>query len=123
MPITITEAAALKVKDILTAKGKPDAALRVFVQGGGCSGLSYGMTVDDPKEGDEVFEEHGVRVIADARSFQFINGSNVDFVDSMMGGGFKIENPGAASECGCGHSFQPKNAAGAPAGKSGGCSH
>lgn len=121
MAITVTETAAGKVKDILTSKGKPDAALRVFVQGGGCSGLSYGMTLDNPQEGDQVFEEHGVRIVVDARSIQFLDGCHVDFVDSMMGGGFKIENPNAAGSCGCGHSFQPKNGNGAPTGGSGGC--
>lgn len=121
MSITLTETAAGKVKEILNQKGKLDHALRVFVQGGGCSGLSYGMTLDQPQEGDQLFEEHGVRVIVDSRSFQFIDGSHIDFVESMMGGGFKVENPNSASECGCGSSFQPKQGtAGAPGGKTGG---
>ena len=93
--------------------------LRVFVSGGGCSGLQYGMTFDDnPRPVDSVFEQHGMRIIIDPQSRQYMEGASIDYVDSLMGGGFHIENPNAVSSCGCGHSFRSKD--GAEGG--GGCS-
>ena len=86
--------------------------LRVFVGGGGCSGLQYGMTFDNnPSDVDIVFAEHGLRVIVDPRSLPYIAGANIDYEDSLMGGGFHIENPNAVSTCGCGHSFRTKEGA------------
>jgi iron-sulfur cluster assembly protein len=77
----------------LERQNKPDAMLRVFVAGGGCSGFQYGMTLEEePMEGDERFEANGVRVIVDPRSAMYLDGANIDFVESMMGGGFKIDN-------------------------------
>lgn len=115
MAITITEKAAEKVKSVLQEKGKPDAALRLYIQGGGCAGFQYGMSIDDaPNGSDKVFEEHGVKVVVDMKSYLYLNGAQIDWTDSLLGGGFKIENPNAISTCGCGHSF---NAAGAPEGK------
>ncbi len=97
-------------------------ALRVFVAGGGCSGLQYGMTFDNESfPGDTEFETNGMMVRVDSQSAQYMNGANIDFLDSMMGGGFKIDNPNAASSCGCGSSFRPKEeSAEAPAASQGG---
>ena len=111
--ITLTEAAAGKLLGIFQEKGL-DAAygLRVFVGGGGCSGLQYGMTFDNnPRDVDIVFEQQGLRVIVDPRSLPYITGASIDYVDSLMGGGFHIENPNAVSSCGCGHSFHTKEGA------------
>ena len=84
------------------------SALRVWVQGGGCSGLSYGMAIDDgvPEDGDHVLDQDGIKVYVDALSLQYMEGSTVDYVDDPLGGGFKIENPNATGSCGCGSSFK-----------------
>ena len=106
--ITITASAASKLTEILAQKGLAEShGLRVFVQGGGCGGMKYGMTFDNnPREDDEVYEQHGLRVYIDPISLFYINGANIDWVDSLMGGGFNIENPNAVSSCGCGSSFR-----------------
>lgn len=111
--VSLTPAAADKLLSIMTEKGLQDThALRVFVSGGGCSGLQYGMTFDNnPHAADAVFEQHGLRVIIDPRSLPYLEGANIDYVDSLMGGGFHIENPNAVSSCGCGHSFKTKDGA------------
>jgi iron-sulfur cluster assembly accessory protein len=122
--ITLTDRAAAEIKGLLEKQGKMDAMLRVFVAGGGCSGFQYGMSLEDAAmEGDTQQEINGVKVIVDPRSAMYIQGAEVDFVDTMMGGGFKIDNPNAASSCGCGHSFTPKDEDGAEAAAStgGGC--
>ncbi|MCS7220012.1 MAG: iron-sulfur cluster insertion protein ErpA [Anaerolineae bacterium] len=106
--ITLTEAAARKLREVLEQKGLAEThALRVFVTGGGCGGMQYGMTFDNkPREDDEVFEQHGLRILVDPISSFYISGSRIDYVDSLMGGGFHIENPNAVSTCGCGSSFR-----------------
>ena len=106
--ITLTTSAAEKLGGILDQKGIKDThGLRVFVKGGGCGGMQYGMTFDEgTKEDDEVYEQHGVRVIVDPTSLFYVNGANIDYVDNLMGGGFNIENPNATSSCGCGSSFR-----------------
>ena len=106
--ITVTESAAAKLHNILDQKGLSEThGLRVFVQGGGCGGMQYGMTFDnDPRSDDETYEQHGLRVYVDPVSMFYINGANIDYVDSLMGGGFNIENPNAVSSCGCGSSFR-----------------
>lgn len=110
--VTLSDRAAEEVKGLLDKQGKPEAMLRVFVAGGGCSGFQYGMSLEEEaSEGDQTFELSGVKVIIDPRSAQFIGGAEIDYVDSLMGGGFKIENPNAASSCGCGSSFTPKEGA------------
>lgn len=107
--ITLTDRAASEIRGLLEKQGKNDALLRVFVAGGGCSGFQYGMSLEDaPMEGDREMDVNGVHVVIDPRSLMYIQGAEVDYVDSMMGGGFKIENPNAVSSCGCGHSFTPK---------------
>jgi iron-sulfur cluster assembly accessory protein len=105
--ITLTETAADKLGGIMEQKGMREShALRVFVKGGGCGGMQYGMTFDAPHEGDEVYEQHGMRVIVDPTSLFYIDGASIDYVDNLMGGGFHIENPQAVSSCGCGSSFR-----------------
>ena len=121
--INLTQAAADKLLSIMTEKGLQDThALRVFVSGGGCSGLQYGMTFDNnPRDVDATFEQHGLRVIVDPRSLPYLEGANIDYVDSLMGGGFQIDNPNAVSTCGCGHSFRTKDGGESECGCGGGC--
>ena len=105
--ITLTPAAATKLQTLLTEKGEADTGLRVFVSGGGCSGMQYGMSIESEiREFDEVFESEGIKLIVDANSLMYLAGAQVDYVDNMMGGGFAINNPNAMSTCGCGHSFR-----------------
>jgi iron-sulfur cluster assembly protein len=105
--ITLTPAASGKLQNIMTEKGLNDHALRVFVAGGGCAGLSYGLTfAEGPELGDQIFEVNGVKVIIDPASFSYLEGAEIDYVDSLMGGGFRIENPNAVQTCACGSSFQ-----------------
>mgnify|MGYP002654265447 CR=1 FL=1 len=121
-PITLTERAATEVKDILEQQGNPEGvALRIYVAGGGCSGLQYGMALDENvEEGDSFFPAYvqygsetdtrfevdpGFQVLIDTMSLKYINGSVVDYVTTPMGGGFKVENPNAVKSCGCGSSF------------------
>jgi iron-sulfur cluster assembly accessory protein len=122
--INLTDRAATEIKGLLEKQGKEDALLRVFVSGGGCSGFQYGMALEEaPMEGDQQWNINGVNVIIDPRSLMYVQGAEVDYVDTMMGGGFKIENPNAASSCGCGHSFTPKGEEGEaePAAATSGC--
>ena len=105
--ITLTPTATGKLQEIMVEKGLTDQALRVFVSGGGCSGLSYGMTFAEGEEfGDQVFEANGVKVVVDMGSIQYLDGAEIDYIDSLMGGGFRIENPNAVKTCACGSSFQ-----------------
>jgi len=103
--ITLTEAAAKRIREILA--GEPGkTALRVAVQGGGCSGFQYDFQIaDGPEEGDEVIERDGAVVVIDAASLPFLLGATVDFEDSLAGSHFKVDNPNASSSCGCGVSF------------------
>ncbi len=104
--ITITPEAAEQLKGFLSEQGTPDGALRVFVAPGGCSGLQYGMTVEESAEdGDELIETEGVRLLVDNFSAMYLEGAQVDYVNSLMGGGFTVHNPNAVSGCACGHSF------------------
>jgi iron-sulfur cluster assembly protein len=105
--VNLTPAAAEKLSGIMSQKGMVDShALRVFVKGGGCGGMQYGMTFDEKREGDEMYEQHGMRIIVDSTSLFYIDGANIDYVDNLMGGGFHIDNPQATSSCGCGSSFR-----------------
>lgn len=107
--INLTDRAAEEIKGLLQSQSKPEAFLRVFVAGGGCSGFQYGMSLEDEAmEGDVRESANGVNLLIDPRSAMYVDGAEVDFVDSLMGGGFKIDNPNAASTCGCGTSFTPK---------------
>ncbi|HBY97907.1 MAG: iron-sulfur cluster insertion protein ErpA [Ardenticatenaceae bacterium] len=106
--VTMTEAASQVVRKLLDDKNIPNHHLRVFVAGGGCSGMQYGMAFEAaPRQGDTVVEaRHGVKLLIDPQSTMYLMGAQVDYVDSIMGGGFRIENPQAVSSCGCGHSFR-----------------
>lgn len=105
--ITLTATAADKLQGIMTEKGLNGHALRVFVSGGGCSGLSYGMTFSEgPEIGDETFEMNGVTIVVDPGSIMYLDGAEIDYIDSLMGGGFRIENPNAVQSCACGSSFR-----------------
>lgn len=110
--LTLTPLAADKVRELLDQEGNAELGLRVFVAGGGCSGMQYGMTLDETQEGDDVFEIAGVRVLVDEMSTQYLMGSEIDYVDSLMGAGFTVNNPNAVSTCGCGHSFRTAEDAG-----------
>lgn len=106
--IYVTETAASKIQELLTEENKTGAGLRVFVQGGGCSGFQYGLMIDEgegSQETDQVFEVNGVRLFVDPISLRYLRNAEVDFVDNNMGGGFTIKNPNAKSTCGCGSSF------------------
>lgn len=113
MLVTLTDAATKMVKSLLEDK-EEGLTLRVYVQGGGCSGFSYGMALDQPKEGDERFQSNGIEVVVDAESLSLVNGAEVDYEDNSMGAGFKIHNPNAISTCGCGSSFRTATEAGTP---------
>ena len=105
--VTLTESAAAQVKELLT--GETDHAgksLRLYVEGGGCSGLQYGIVFDERRDNDLEVKLHGVPVVIDAFSANYLRGSIVDFDDSLNGGGFKISNPNARHSCGCGKSFE-----------------
>ena len=104
--ITITENATIKLKDILAEENNPNLKLRIFVQGGGCSGMSYGFTLDEmANEDDFTLDESGVQVLVDAMSMQYLTGAEIDYKDDLYGSNFSIKNPNAQTTCGCGSSF------------------
>ena len=104
--VHVTEAAAGKIRELLVEEGKAESGLRVFVQGGGCSGFQYGLMIEESGGvGDQLFESNGVRLFVDPVSLSYLKGAEVDFVDTITGGGFTIKNPNASSTCGCGSSF------------------
>jgi iron-sulfur cluster assembly accessory protein len=106
--INVTVAAAEKITELLAEENKTDSGLRVFVQGGGCSGFQYGLMIEDGEgdaQADQTFMVNGVRLFVDPISLRYLKGAEVDFVDNNMGGGFTIKNPNAKSTCGCGSSF------------------
>jgi iron-sulfur cluster assembly protein len=106
-PVTITEKAAEKARALLKDRGVENAALRVFVVGGGCSGYQYGMAVAHEREEDDlVIEQAGVTVLVDPESLPLMNGAEIDYVDDLMKSGFTIFNPNAVKGCACGSSFQ-----------------
>ena len=105
--VSMTSRAADKLKEIIQEQGRADLALRVYVTPGGCSGFSYGMTfAEGVEEGDAVVNTDGVRIVVDPMSAMYVKGSEIDFVDALMGGGFALRNPNAVSSCGCGQSFK-----------------
>jgi len=109
MPINLTEAAAKEIKDIIKQQELPadKTSLRVGVKGGGCSGFSYmlDLTEEPAGEMDEQLEIHGVKILCDMKSYLYLNGTEIDFRDEVMGKGFVFKNPNATSSCGCGSSF------------------
>ena len=111
--VTLTARATDKLKQIITEQGRDGLALRVYVTPGGCSGFSYGMTFAEELDAeDAVIEHEGVRVVVDPMSAMYLKGSEIDFVDALMGGGFALRNPNAVSSCGCGQSFKTAGDAG-----------
>src|SRR5256714_3466526 len=104
--ITITSKAAEKVTEFMKQEGKDSLLLRVYVSGGGCSGLSYGMGFEEKAdEDDHIIEQNGVKVLVDSYSQRYLKGANIDYIESLMGSGFKINNPNVTKSCSCGHSF------------------
>lgn len=121
--IALTPSAADAVQELLAKRELENYALRVFVSGGGCSGFQYGMALEDNiRETDIVSEQHGVKIVIDEISINYLKGATVDYVDEVMGSGFKIENPNAVSTCGCGSSFKTSNDPSASNATGGGCS-
>ncbi len=107
-PITITDKGAEKVHEFLAAQ-QADlavAGLRVGVRGGGCSGFQYQLAFDEQRESDVVFESHGLKLLVDGESLQFVRGSTIDYEESLQGAGFKVNNPNVVAACGCGSSFR-----------------
>ncbi|MDZ5713621.1 HesB/IscA family protein [Jeotgalibacillus haloalkalitolerans] len=113
--IKLSEAAALQVKDMMKQAEEEDAYLRVAVKGGGCSGLSYGMGFEhELGETDKIEEHHGIQVLVNKDDADILNGTEIDYKQSLMGGGFTIENPNAIASCGCGSSFRTATKTGTP---------
>jgi iron-sulfur cluster assembly protein len=106
--ITITDKGAEKVQDFLASVGDEAAVagLRVGVRGGGCSGFQYQLAFDEQRDGDAVFESHGLKLLVDRESLPFVSGSTIDYEESLQGAGFKVNNPNVVAACGCGSSFR-----------------
>jgi len=106
--ITITESASIKIADILAQENNPNIRVRMFVQGGGCSGMQYGFTMDEEKnEDDWEIPAGNSTVLVDSMSMQYVENATIDFVDDLQGSRFSIKNPNAQTTCGCGSSFSP----------------
>jgi iron-sulfur cluster insertion protein len=105
-PITLTDTCYEKILDIIIDENNPNVKLRVFVQGGGCSGFQYGFTLDEVQNDDDfVVERDQIKLLIDAMSYQYLIGSSIDYREDVMGSSFVIKNPNATSSCGCGNSF------------------
>ena len=105
--VTLTELAAQKVRAFMDGQEQSgDIGLRVGVRGGVCSGFQYALALDERREGDQVFDDNGIRVIVDGASLQYVDGSVVDYTESLMGAGFEVKNPNVVAACGCGSSFR-----------------
>jgi iron-sulfur cluster assembly protein len=118
--VTLSDAAAAKLTELTKEETDPNVGLRVYVYSGGCSGYRYGMMLEDkPTPEDIKVDVQGISVYVDAQSTQLLQGSEIDYVDTLMGAGFTVNNPNAVSGCGCGSSFRTEESAGSP----GGCSH
>lgn len=109
--MTLTDLAAEKVKDYLSGQNKSidDAGLRVGVKGGGCSGFTYSLALDEQCEDDHVFETHGIKILVDDMSLRYVDQSEVDFIEGLTGAGFQVNNPNVVAACGCGSSFRVKD--------------
>jgi len=113
--VILTEAAAFQVKDMMKQTEEENPYLRVTVKGGGCSGLSYGMGFDTEKKEDDIsLEQYGITILVDSESAPILNGTKIDYKESLMGGGFTIDNPNAIASCGCGSSFRTATKTGTP---------
>jgi len=118
--VSLTDAAANKLRELTKDEPNPNIGLRVYVYSGGCSGFRYGMMLEDtPTADDRVMEANGIRVYVDESSVRYLQGSEIDYVDTLMGAGFTVNNPNAVAACGCGSSFRTAEEAGAPRG----CAH
>ena len=107
--LTLTDNAVSKIRDLLAEENNPSLKLRTFVEGGGCSGMSYGFTFDEEQnEDDFVIDREGVIVLVDAASMLYLNGARIDYKEDIMGSNFAIDNPNAETSCGCGSSFSPR---------------
>ena len=113
--LSLTDAAAAKLHELTKEETNPDVGLRVYVYSGGCSGYRYGMMLEDaPTAEDKVLEANGVKVYVDGNSVSLLEGSQIDYVDTLMGAGFTVNNPNAVTACGCGSSFRTADEAGSP---------
>ncbi|MEO8607654.1 MAG: iron-sulfur cluster insertion protein ErpA [Chloroflexota bacterium] len=122
--LSVSSSAVQVIRTLLEQRQIPNHALRVFVSGGGCSGMQYGMAFEEsPRDFDKVVAVDGVRLIVDPTSMMYLQGATIDYVDSLMGGGFRIENPNAVSSCGCGNSFRTSNDSGESEAGCSSCSH
>lgn len=108
--VMVTEAAAGKVLELIQSEAEGSQSLRLFVTGGGCAGYSYGMAFDNElREGDSVQEQNGFRLLIDSESSPLLEGAEIDYIDSIQGSGFTINNPNAVKSCSCGHSFNTED--------------
>jgi iron-sulfur cluster assembly protein len=120
LQVTLSDAAAGKLQELTKEESNPDVGLRVYVYSGGCSGFRYGMMLEDQPTAEDIrVESKGVRIYVDGQSTQYLTGSEIDYVDTLMGAGFTVNNPNAVSACGCGSSFRTADSAGSP----GACHH
>jgi iron-sulfur cluster assembly protein len=118
--VSLTPAAADAVRDLLAKRNLENFGLRIFISGGGCSGFQYGLALEDNiRDNDLTYEMNGVRMVVDEVSIDYLRGASIDYVDELMGSGFKITNPNAVSTCGCGNSFRTSDE---DANAGGGCS-
>ena len=106
--VSITDKGAEKAREYLAAQGADVAisGLRVGIRGGGCSGFQYQLAFDEQRDEDQVFESHGMKLLVDAASLEYVDGSQIDYVEALTGAGFKVENPNVVAACGCGSSFR-----------------
>jgi iron-sulfur cluster assembly accessory protein len=118
--VSLSDAAAVKLRELTAEEQNPAIGLRVYVYSGGCSGFRYGMMLEDaPTTEDRILEANGVKVYVDGKSVDLLQGSQIDYVDTLMGAGFTVNNPNAVAACGCGSSFRTADDTGSPKG----CSH
>lgn len=110
--VTITESASARIKEIVEEENNPNLKLRVFVQGGGCSGFQYGFSLEEEQPNEDDFAistSNGIPILVDSISMQYLQGATIDFKDDIMGAAFSIDNPNAQTTCGCGSSFSVDN--------------
>jgi len=118
--VSLTDAAALKLRELTKEEANPDIGLRVYVYSGGCAGFRYRMMLEDaPTPEDNILDANGIKVYVDGQSIDLLKGSQIDYVDTLMGAGFTVNNPNAVAACGCGSSFRTADDTGSPKG----CSH
>src|SRR5918912_4587265 len=103
--VTLTEIATQKVGEFLATQDQPEAGLRVAVKGGGCSGFQYQLALDEARDGDQIFDHEGIRILVDEQSLRYVDGSTVDYTESLMGAGFQVNNPNVVAACGRGSPF------------------